>query len=155
MPVNITPCSFWPYEPKEPPVRITADGPSNVLMVQNRYDPATPLSGARALRRALGDRARMVTVDAVGHGAYVDNGNACGDGLVTAFLLTGQRPADDARCPASPEHASPERAGPESTGPESTSCQPRPAAGSSRRPLRAARASGCRAAPCPYAACGP
>lgn len=98
MPVNITPCSFWKDAPAEKPVRITDDGPSNVLMIQNRRDPATPYAGALRLRAALGERARMVTVEHGGHGAYLANGNACGDRLVTRFLLTGERPARDAVC---------------------------------------------------------
>ncbi|GAA4856189.1 alpha/beta hydrolase [Saccharopolyspora cebuensis] len=60
---NITPCAFWPSEPTEPPVEITDRGPSNVLLLQNLRDPATPLAGAQRMRQALGDRARMVTAD--------------------------------------------------------------------------------------------
>ncbi|MEV4560167.1 alpha/beta hydrolase [Kitasatospora sp. NPDC049285] len=99
MPVNVMPCAFWPWKPAEPPVRITPDGPSNVLLVQNLRDPATPYAGALKLRAAFGDRARMVTVDSGGHDAYLANGNACGDALVTAFLADGHRPARDAFCP--------------------------------------------------------
>jgi pimeloyl-ACP methyl ester carboxylesterase len=99
MPVNITPCSFWKNEPLEKPTRITDDGPSNILMVQNRRDPATPYAGALNLRAALGDRARLVTLESGGHGAYLGTGNACGDRTVTAFLRTGQRPARDVSCP--------------------------------------------------------
>ncbi|MHC5908694.1 alpha/beta hydrolase [Streptomyces sp. S6] len=98
MTANITPCSFWKDAPADKPVRITDDGPSNVLMIQNRRDPATPYAGALKLRAALGDRARMVTVERGGHGVYLANGNACGDRLVTRFLLTGERPARDVVC---------------------------------------------------------
>jgi pimeloyl-ACP methyl ester carboxylesterase len=77
-------------------------GPSNVLLVQNLRDPATPYSKALNLRAALGDRARLVSVDAGGHGSYLDNGNACGDARVTAFLADGVRPARDVTCPAQP-----------------------------------------------------
>jgi pimeloyl-ACP methyl ester carboxylesterase len=100
MPVNITPCSFWQTAPADKPVRITDEGPSNILMLQNLRDPNTPYSGALKMRAALGDRARLVTVDSGGHGAYLNNGNACGDRAVTAFLTTGRRPAADIRCPA-------------------------------------------------------
>lgn len=100
MPVNIGPCSFWPYPPTQTPVRITPDGPSNVLLVQNLRDPATPYSGALRMRRAFGDRARLVTVDSGGHEAYLAHGNACGDRLVTEFLATGRRPVRDVFCPA-------------------------------------------------------
>ena len=99
MPANIMPCAFWPAGPAEPPVRVSSDGPSNILMVQNLRDPATPYSGALRLRRAFGDRARMVAVDSGGHDAYVANGNACGDALVTEFLVTGRRVGADTRCP--------------------------------------------------------
>ncbi|MGF1430292.1 alpha/beta fold hydrolase [Kitasatospora sp. LaBMicrA B282] len=100
MPVNVMPCAFWPVKPAEPPVTVTAKGPSNVLMVQNLRDPATPYSTALKMRSALGDRARLVTVDSGGHEAYLANGNACGDNLVTDFLVTGHRPRHDAYCPA-------------------------------------------------------
>ncbi|WP_330317374.1 alpha/beta hydrolase [Streptomyces platensis] len=97
MPVNITPCNFW-KAPAERPTRMTADGPSNILMVQNRRDPYTPYSGALKMRRSLGDRARLVTLEHGGHGAYLSHGTACGDRTVTAFLTTGRRPQTDTRC---------------------------------------------------------
>jgi pimeloyl-ACP methyl ester carboxylesterase len=100
MPATIGPCAFWPYPPTQQPVAVTSAGPSNVLMVQNLRDPATPYSAARNMLADFGDRARMITVDSGGHGAYLDNGNACGDELVTRFLVTGQRPAHGAFCPA-------------------------------------------------------
>ncbi|MFI6204996.1 alpha/beta hydrolase [Streptomyces sp. NPDC051041] len=98
MPRNALVCAAWPYPPKETPVRITDRGPSDVLLVQNERDVATPLSGARKLRAALGRRAVMVTVDSTGHGAYLAHGNACGDRAVSRFLATGERPAADVRC---------------------------------------------------------
>ncbi|NML51709.1 alpha/beta hydrolase [Streptomyces sp. R302] len=102
MPVNITPCAFWKGGAVEKPVRLTDDGPSNILMIQNLRDPSTPYSSGLKMRQALGDRARMVSVDRGGHGAYLiaagGTGNACGDRTVTHFLLTGERPDTDARC---------------------------------------------------------
>ncbi|HJD82405.1 alpha/beta hydrolase [Kitasatospora aureofaciens] len=100
MPVNAMPCAFWPFEPAEPPVRVTDRGPANVLLAQNLRDPATPYGGALKLRAAFGDRARMVTVDSGGHDVYLANGNACGDAAVTDFLVTGRRPSEDVFCPA-------------------------------------------------------
>lgn len=92
MPVNIRPCAFWPYRPAEPATRITPRGPANVVMIQNRRDPATPLAGARRMHEAFGHRARMIIVESGGHNAYVSNGNACGDQAVTDFLVDGTRP---------------------------------------------------------------
>jgi pimeloyl-ACP methyl ester carboxylesterase len=98
MPRNAMVCAAWPWQPERAPVRITDRGPSNVLLVQNRRDVATPLSGARKLREALGRRAVMVTVNSTGHDAYLDNGNACGDATVSRFLATGERPRRDVYC---------------------------------------------------------
>lgn len=97
---NITPCAFWPSEPAEPRVKITDDGPADVLILQNLRDPATPLSGARDLRAAFGDRARMVTADQGGHLSYLRLGNDCADDLATAFLRTGDLPERDVACAA-------------------------------------------------------
>ena len=104
---NIWPCAFWPSDPAEYPVRIGDRGPSDVLMLQNLRDPATPLTGARQLRRAFGDRARMVTADQGGHGTYVFGANACANNAATTFLTTGVRPARDLACAAEPSRQAP------------------------------------------------
>ncbi|WP_424186852.1 alpha/beta hydrolase [Actinokineospora sp. G85] len=99
---NIGPCAFWP-KPVEPQVRIGDRGPSNVLLVQNLRDPGTPLVGARDLRRAFGDRARLVTADQGGHGAYgLLARNTCANDAVTGFLTTGELPRRDLACAAEP-----------------------------------------------------
>jgi pimeloyl-ACP methyl ester carboxylesterase len=95
---NIAACAYW-APPSEPRVRITGHGPANVLMVQNQRDPGTPLSGARKLRAAFGERARMITIDQGGHGAYLFTPSKCGNALVTEYLVTGKRP-DDTFCAA-------------------------------------------------------
>jgi hypothetical protein len=95
---NIWPCAFWPAEPIEPPVRIGDRGPSNILLVQNVRDPATPLAGAREMRAALGDRARMVTVDQGGHGVFLLGANVCGNNVVTRYFVDGTRPTRDSTC---------------------------------------------------------
>ncbi|MGW1534103.1 alpha/beta hydrolase [Streptomyces aureus] len=98
MPRNAMVCTTWPYPPRRAPVRVTDHGPSNILLVQNARDVATPLSGALRLRKVLGTRAVMVTVDSTGHNAYLANGNACGDRTASRFLTTGQRPDGDVYC---------------------------------------------------------
>ncbi|MFB7582610.1 alpha/beta hydrolase [Streptomyces hydrogenans] len=102
MPANVTPCAFWKGGAVEKPVRLTDDGPSNILMIQNLRDPSTPHASGLRMRSALGDRARLVSVDRGGHGVYLTAaggaGNACGDRTVTRFLLTGERPDTDVRC---------------------------------------------------------
>ncbi|MFD7963650.1 alpha/beta hydrolase [Streptomyces zaomyceticus] len=98
MPVNVTPCAYWKGGAVEKPARITDRGPSNVLMIQNLRDPSTPYAKGLRMRAALGERARLVSVDRGGHGVYLGNGNACGDRAVTRFLTEGARPAEDVLC---------------------------------------------------------
>ncbi|MFF5478219.1 alpha/beta hydrolase [Streptomyces sp. NPDC012935] len=98
MPRNAMVCAAWPWQPSEAPPRVTDRGPSNILLIQNERDVATPLSGALKMREALGRRAVMVTVNSTGHGAYLENGNACGDATVSRFLATGERPPRDTYC---------------------------------------------------------
>ncbi|GLV96506.1 alpha/beta hydrolase [Streptomyces lavendulae] len=98
MPVNVLPCAYWKDAPEQKPTRITANGPSDILMVQSRRDPSTPHSKGLKMREALGDRAVLVTVEQGGHGLYLGNGNACADRTVTTFLTTGRRPAHDTAC---------------------------------------------------------
>jgi pimeloyl-ACP methyl ester carboxylesterase len=100
---NISACAYWPTTPGSK-VRISSQGTVDVLMLQNTRDPGTPLVNARKLRRAFGDRARMITVDGGGHGAYALEGNKCGNNAVNNYLLSGKRP-DDTFCPAEPEAA--------------------------------------------------
>lgn len=99
----IWPCAYWASDPVDTPVTPTARGRDNILLINNLRDPATTYAGALNLRRALGERARLVGVDHGGHGAYLAAGNACADQIGTDFLLTGARPARDVTCPA--EHA--------------------------------------------------
>ncbi|UJB42825.1 alpha/beta hydrolase [Streptomyces sp. A1-5] len=98
VPANITPCAFWKDRPADPPVRITDRGPADIMVIQNLRDPATPCFGTKKTRAAPGQRARMVTVDHDGHGAYLANGNACGNRAVTAFLRDGRRARQDVYC---------------------------------------------------------
>jgi len=98
MPRNAMVCAAWPWRPEQAPVRITDRGPSNVLLIQDERDVATPLSSARRMREAFGRRAVMVTNDSTGHEAYLANGTRCGDETVSRFLATGERPGHDVHC---------------------------------------------------------
>ncbi|WP_409462520.1 alpha/beta hydrolase [Amycolatopsis sp. GA6-003] len=97
---NVWPCAHWAKQPLEPPVQFSDQGPSNLLLVQNLRDPATPLSGALETREAFGNRARMVTVDQGGHGVGLPFLNGCGFAAVTDYLVHGTRPATDKFCGA-------------------------------------------------------
>lgn len=97
---NVTACAYWPTEPVEPQVEVSPDGPSNILLLQNLRDPATPYVGGLMLRAKFGDRARLVSVDQGGHGVYLFDDNPCALDIGTAFLVRGERPATDRFCAA-------------------------------------------------------
>ncbi|MGX6511700.1 alpha/beta hydrolase [Rhodococcus sp. SJ-2] len=97
---NIMPCAFWQDTPAEPPVAIDDDGPTNVLIAQNRRDPVTPLRGGELLDDKFGERSRLLTVDGSGHGVYALGNNPCAQSIITDFLVEGMLPEQDTACPA-------------------------------------------------------
>ncbi|MFJ9681878.1 alpha/beta hydrolase [Streptomyces sp. NPDC101194] len=93
---SIKPCAFWDTS-LEPATKVNNEVGS--LVVQNEWDSQTPLPSGQALHADL-KGSRMVTVlGGEGHGVY-PNGNACTDGTVTDYLLTGKLPARDVTCRA-------------------------------------------------------
>jgi pimeloyl-ACP methyl ester carboxylesterase len=98
---NIWECAFWPNAPVESPVQITANGPANILMVQNLRDPNTPYPGALEMHTALGQRSRLVTVDHGGHAIFgLEADSVCAASFITAYLADGVFPDQDEFCPA-------------------------------------------------------
>lgn len=96
MPANIWACAFWP-QPIEEPVRVTGEGPRNVLILQNRRDNATPWQDGLGLHEALGGRAAFVGADNGGHYVY-DQGSACVDEATVTFLTAGRLPDEKVYC---------------------------------------------------------
>ncbi|MEU5187110.1 alpha/beta hydrolase [Streptomyces klenkii] len=92
-------CAAWPTSPG-PRVKITGKGMPPVLMLNSLHDPATYYEGAQRAHRALRG-SRLVTVPGGDHGVYGD-GNACADGIVNKYLLSGELPARDVTCEAAP-----------------------------------------------------
>lgn len=113
MAANIWPCAFWMNEPREPAVPILRRHSGNILLVQGLRDPATPYDGAWAMRWALGNRSRLLSVEVGGHGLAYLKGNACADDAVTSFLETGRLPRTDGFCRAEPAVESPPALGDE------------------------------------------
>ncbi|SED37564.1 TAP-like protein [Streptomyces sp. 2112.3] len=93
-------CAAWPVS-DAPHVHVTGRGLPTTLMLNSVRDPATYYEGARAAHRALRG-SRLVTVTGGGdHGQY-QNGNACVDGIVNAYLLGETAPDHDVTCAADP-----------------------------------------------------
>ena len=97
---NILPCAYWKLGPTKAPVEINDEGPSNVLILQNRHDPVMPLSGGERLHDQFEKRSRLVTVEGSGYGVYVLGDNACALNVTTSYLLTGKLPDQDLTCPS-------------------------------------------------------
>lgn len=95
---SIKPCAFWDRS-KEPATKVNNKVGS--LIVQNEWDSQTPLPSAQALHADLKGSKMLTVLGGEGHGVY-PNGNACTDGTVTGYLLTGRLPAKDMTCEATP-----------------------------------------------------
>jgi TAP-like protein len=66
-----------------------------VLVVGNRFDPATPHHGAVTVDRLL-PRSRLLTLDGWGHTSLF--ASACVDAHVNTYLLTGRVPPRGTVC---------------------------------------------------------
>jgi pimeloyl-ACP methyl ester carboxylesterase len=73
-------------------------GQHPILVVNNRYDPETPLWNAQATRDELGD-ARLLTVEGYGH-TTLNVHSACASVAESNYLITLELPADGTTCPA-------------------------------------------------------
>ncbi|GII60578.1 peptidase [Sphaerisporangium krabiense] len=104
------PCAFWPVK-GGPPLRVGGSaGLPPILLVQSRYDAATPYAGALRVRARF-PSARLLREGGGNHGVSF-GGNPCVDRHLAAYLRDGSLPggADrhagrrpDATCAAGPE----------------------------------------------------
>ncbi|MGX2995004.1 alpha/beta hydrolase [Streptomyces sp. JNUCC 64] len=102
---NITPCAFWDRA-EEDATRVRNDVPA--LILQNEWDYATPLVGARELRKDLRDSRLVVVDEGEGHGVYGMAKNPCVDRVTTEYLLEGRSPTADVTCAAARTAKGPE-----------------------------------------------
>ncbi|MCS0634944.1 alpha/beta hydrolase [Streptomyces sp. LP05-1] len=93
---SVKPCAFWGAS-VEPATRV--NNRAGALIVQNEWDPQTPLPSGQALHAALKGSKMLTVLGGEGHGVY-PNGTVCADGTVTGYLLTGTLPAKDVSCEA-------------------------------------------------------
>ncbi len=107
---DVTPCTFWPARPAEPPLTITSNVPA--LMVGATGDPTTPYPGQLVMHRAL-PGSRMITLaGAFRHGVYLFDADPCVDSRVNRYLLGGTLPKTDITC----TRPSPRPTAPQPTG---------------------------------------
>ena len=89
-------CNNWPVPAVRDREPIVAAGSADILVIGTTGDPATPYEWAVTLAGTL-ENGHLVTFEGEGHTAY-NQGNACVDGTVDAFLLDGTVPSGDPRC---------------------------------------------------------
>ncbi|MFE9849806.1 alpha/beta hydrolase [Streptomyces sp. NPDC005576] len=114
------PCASWP-EPRQDPLDVrTGRGElPPVLVLAAERDGATPYAGAVELRRRLRGAALVTERGAGSHGIGGAD-NACVNGHLETYLLTGRVPVPDAECAPhrEPNPVSPHRAVARDTGPQ-------------------------------------
>jgi pimeloyl-ACP methyl ester carboxylesterase len=93
---NSLPCSVWPVPPLAPSGPITAPGAPPILVIGTTQDPATPLVQAKSLAASL-ERGHLLVAAGEQHTSF-DNGNACVDAAVTAYLVDRRVPRAGTRC---------------------------------------------------------
>ncbi|MFD0265860.1 alpha/beta hydrolase [Streptomyces sp. NPDC127106] len=117
------PCAYWPVRERQQPVAVGARSAAlpggqpatlpggqpaalpGTLVVAAERDGATPYPGALELQRRLGRQASLVTEAGAGTHGVVGGRNACVDGHVERYLLTGATPGWRVRCAPHPEPA--------------------------------------------------
>ncbi|MFH9268548.1 alpha/beta hydrolase [Streptomyces sp. NPDC017546] len=96
---SVKPCAFWDRSAER---ATEVNNKAGSLVVQNEWDSQTPLPSGQALRRQLRGSKMVTVLGGEGHGVY-PSGNACTDGAVNRYLLTGKLPAKDLTCEATAE----------------------------------------------------
>ncbi|WP_326954236.1 alpha/beta hydrolase [Amycolatopsis sp. NBC_01286] len=84
--------------PANPPHRLDITRAPQVLLLNARYDPATPYAWARNIHRQAPANTTLVTYEGSGHGVYPRN--ACTRSVTDDYLLTLKTPRHDVSCPA-------------------------------------------------------
>jgi hypothetical protein len=93
---GLTGCGGLQVESTEAPREVRAAGADPIVVVGTTRDPATPYQWAEHLAEQL-DSGVLVSRDGDGHTGY-NEGNACVDDAVDAYLLEGTVPEDGLSC---------------------------------------------------------
>ncbi len=92
-------CAGWPVKAANPPARLEVRGTAPILLVGNRYDPATPLAWARRVQHSIAG-SRLLTVDSDGHTAILHS--SCARTQMARYLVDGTLPPSGSVCVPSP-----------------------------------------------------
>ncbi|MFF3850847.1 alpha/beta hydrolase [Streptomyces sp. NPDC002328] len=95
-------CLGWPVPAANPPAPLKVRGAPPILLVNTRFDPATPYPWAQRLTSRI-DGGRLLTVEGDGHTGILNS--SCARAHEAAYLVTGKTPAPGTTCAASPSAA--------------------------------------------------
>ena len=100
-PATANPCLYWgpPVTTRPPLAAASKAGP--VLMLQSRYDAATPFEGAKVTLDALPNASMIVIEDEYKHGLFPYN-EPCVDMKVSDYFISGKMPERMSSCPGKP-----------------------------------------------------
>ncbi|GGM33861.1 hydrolase [Longimycelium tulufanense] len=90
-------CAYWPRESVRPYLGPWHRRIPPVLVINSRFDPATPLHGARDGLREL-SRGRLLVVEGAGHTTMLVR-STCAEKVKRGYLVSGALPAAGASCP--------------------------------------------------------
>ncbi|WP_447005865.1 alpha/beta fold hydrolase [Saccharothrix isguenensis] len=92
-------CVGWPGPVRGSGAPVTSGSAHPVLLVGNSGDIATPVAWAESVKRQLGGKAALLTVDRIGHSQSVDS-PGCAQRVILDYLDTLRPPTGTTRCPA-------------------------------------------------------
>ncbi|MFB9238011.1 alpha/beta fold hydrolase [Plantactinospora siamensis] len=95
---DVTGCLGFPGPVPNPQHRLVVRGAPALLMVNSRYDVATPYPGAVDAGRQIGRSAVLLTYDGASHADYAET--SCVRAAVDAYLISLRAPGPGAHCPA-------------------------------------------------------
>ncbi|MCF0091265.1 alpha/beta hydrolase [Micromonospora sp. MH99] len=89
-------CLGWTANNPQHQLRVRTSAP--LLVLNGRYDPATPYDGAQRVVRQLGSQGHLLTYEGSGHASYPRT--ECTRRQVERYLITRTTPPVGASCPA-------------------------------------------------------
>ncbi|MEU5265233.1 alpha/beta hydrolase [Amycolatopsis sp. NPDC021455] len=92
-----TTCLGLPGPPANPPHRLNISRAPRILLVNSRFDPATPYAWAVGVHRQAAANTTLLTFEGSGHAVFART--ACTRTTVDRYLLTLEAPRQDVSCP--------------------------------------------------------
>ncbi len=95
------PCLHWDNGPVKRPSLTNASKGNPILLLQSRFDTATPVEGAEATLAALPNASMVLVEDDYTHALY-PYGDTCADSSVLEYLASGKMPPRKLSCAGKP-----------------------------------------------------